>query len=311
MQCLLRPSQVVFYTDTRGLSKKRTQESKANSLANLKHSRTKTFSKKAQKRCISACEKLISIETFGRFGKNSHLFRYASITFVTLTLPVINSKLNDFELKRRLNKFLIYLERQIGRFEYVWKAERQKNGNLHFHLLINRKIHWQIIRSNWNICISELVKEYSEKMKKLSLSDYIEIRKKEKNFDLKKCVKAYHKAVKEGWTNPNTTDIHSIYLLKNIISYVSKYISKNENNIKGRYWGCSDFLRSFEVSEKVVLTKKDFEIIEKNAKIAVKRKHFEIYYFNFYVYLLKLSCICFILQKLRCLYLLKFEIKRL
>jgi len=311
MRCVIRPSQVFFYTDTSGVPKKRTKESEANSLENLKHNRTKTFSKKAQKRCISACEKLISIETFGRFGKNSHLFKNASVTFVTLTLPVINSKLNDFELKKRLNKFLIYIERQIGKFEYVWKAERQKNGNLHFHLLINRKIHWQIIRSNWNICISELVNEYSDKMKKLSLNEYIDLRKKERNFNLDKCKKAYYKAVKEGWKNPNTTDIHSIYLLKNIISYVSKYISKDENNIKGRYWGCSDFLRSFEVSEKVALTKKDFQTIEKNAKIAVKRKYFELYYFSSYVYLLKLSCIYFILQRLRRLYLLKLEVRQL
>jgi hypothetical protein len=309
MQCILRPLQIVFYTDTKGLPKKRTKESEANSLKNLKDNETKTFSKKAQKRCISACEKLISIETFGRFGKNLYLFKYASITFVTLTLPVVNSKLNDFELKKRLNKFLIYLERQIGKFEYVWKAERQKNGNLHFHLLINRKIHWKIIRSIWNSCISELVKEYSNKMKKLSLNDYIELRKKEKKFDLKKCIKAYHKAVKEGWKNPNTTDIHSIYLLKNIIFYVSKYISKNENDIKGRFWGCSDFLRSFEISERVILARRDIEVIEKNAKIIVKRKHFELYFFTFYVYLLQISCISFILQKLKSLYLLKFKLK--
>jgi len=301
MQCILRPSQVVFYTDVSGVPKKRGVKS----LENLKNNKTKTFSRKAQKRCISACEKLVALETFGRFGRNTHLFRYASITFLTLTLPVANSQLTDFHLKKRLNQFLIYLERQIGKFQYVWKAEKQKNGNLHFHILMNRKVHWKIVRSTWNFCISELVEEYSKKMKELSLSDYIRLRQKERGFELKKCIKAYNEGVKEGWNNPNTTDIHSIYFLKNIISYISKYISKQEDGIDGRYWGCSDFLRSFEVSEKVVLTKEEFETIERNAKISVKRKYFELYYFNTYVYLLKLACICFILEKLRRLYILK------
>lgn len=39
-------------------------------------------------------------------------------------------------MKVDLNKFLIYLKRSLGRFEYVWFLEFQRRGAPHFHILL-------------------------------------------------------------------------------------------------------------------------------------------------------------------------------
>jgi protein-arginine kinase activator protein McsA len=33
---------------------------------------------------------------------------------------------------------------------YIWKAEVQSNGRIHFHITINKFIHWKSIRAKWN-----------------------------------------------------------------------------------------------------------------------------------------------------------------
>ena len=57
--------------------------------------------------------------------------------------------------------------------------------------------------------------------------------------------KAYDNGMRTNWTNPNTTDIHSVERINDLAAYLIKYMSKKEEGkreIKGKIWGCSQNL---------------------------------------------------------------------
>lgn len=143
-------------------------------------------------------------------GDNRH-----KVVFVTLTLPA-KQRHSDVEIKSKcLNQLLTELRDKYGVTLYVWKAERQKNGNLHFHLLVNRYIPAMELRDSWNRILSKL--------------GYID------DFE-----------VKHGHRSPNSTDVHSLYKDKrtgkrigSVVAYMAKYMSKKDEVIEGRYWYAS------------------------------------------------------------------------
>jgi hypothetical protein len=207
------------------------------------------------------------------------------IGFLTLTLPSsqvkrINDKVSpvsgnfvtwyhsDTEIKSKcLNQFFIELRKNYGITERIWKGEKQKNGSIHFHILIDKFIPHEDIRDRWNRIINKLgyVDRYAAEMRKLSKAEYIALRLqnvpniKENQAKRKKMsVKAgenFDKMSKEGWRNPNSVDIHSLYKNKkgkdigNVVAYIAKYMSKSDNDAKefgfdmsfvtGRIWYCS------------------------------------------------------------------------
>ena len=57
--------------------------------------------------------------------------------------------------------------------------------------------------------------------------------------------KAYNEGCQSNWTNPNSTDVHSVKGIKDLSAYLSDYMGKKEegkNGIKGRQWGASHSL---------------------------------------------------------------------
>lgn len=149
-------------------------------------------------------------------GKNDSWDKY--LAFITLTLPSKQVH-SDREIKRKcLNTFLIYAARKWGVNTYIWKAEKQKNGNIHFHIIVNRFCPHQEVKQVWNDILKPL--------------GYIE---------------AYQK--KNGQKEPNSTDVHGLYKDKknqpigNLGAYMAKYVSKVELDSKlfvdGKIWGRS------------------------------------------------------------------------
>lgn len=192
--------------------------------------------------------------------KIKHTFQ---ITFVTLTL-CSSQKHTDNELKRHLlGHFITIITRKYPYLDYIWRAEKQKNGNIHFHLLINQRINWESIREVWNRLLDKMgyLLEYTNKMSKMTLDEYVYLRGGYKSKNIDKIKEAYRSGIKSGWKNPNSTDIHSLLKVNDIQKYLSKYMAKNEvvkdnrgslsdrlkNNmyVSGRIWGCSDNLRKY------------------------------------------------------------------
>lgn len=148
--------------------------------------------------------------------KIDHLF-----TFVTLTYPSEQRHDDNFLKRNHLNHFIIKSKRDYNIENYLWRAEVQKNGNIHFHLLYDKYIHHEKIKKDWNTIIEGdlYVSEYQKK---------------------------------NGNKEPNSTDIHGLKNVGNISSYISKYMSKTESEddrrrkIEGNLHGCSDKIRDIK-----------------------------------------------------------------
>lgn len=127
-------------------------------------------------------------------------------TFLTLTLP--SKQLHtDKSITKCLTRFLENLKKTKKVLNYVWKSEPQKNGNIHFHVLLDKWVDKEYINNRWNIQINTL--------------GYVD---------------------RSNSTNPPSTKIHSLGNVKNIVSYIQKYMIKEEKDkrpIIGKIFGYS------------------------------------------------------------------------
>lgn len=286
---ILRATQnkiVVYYTTKKQEQKrKKTKEKKKITEDN----RTKgVLSQKAKARMKNCIQKLVGAYTIGQYGDKWRFFlKRLSLNFVTLTLPSRQIH-TDKEIKRTsLAAFLQILQEKYRVSSYVWRAEKQCNGNIHFHIIINRNIHWSYIRKEWNQCIERLgyISAYQDKFQKFTLSEYLKYRNPKTQEELAKVIRAYNRSVSEAWTNPNTTDIHRIEKIFKLEAYIAKYMAKDnkEDNLKveGHLWGRSDNLEAiphFETVPEPKDIKKLKEIKETSHCFYTKEKFFELYY---------------------------------
>lgn len=119
------------------------------------------------------------------------------INFITLTLPAPQVH-SDNEIKKRCLQNFLSVARKHGLENYLWRAEAQPNtGNIHFHITTDKYIHYSDINRWWN--------------QSLQLLGYIDA------FFLK------HKH-----RNPNSSDVHSVKDIRNVTSYLCKYLGKNK-----------------------------------------------------------------------------------
>jgi len=119
------------------------------------------------------------------------------INFITLTLPAAQGALHDKTLKKAcLDPWLTIMRRHFKLRSYVWRAERQFNGNLHFHITSDSWLPLEDIRSNWNHQLSKF------------------------HF-----INEFRRSNPSAW--PNSTDVHSVQGIRNLAAYMVKYMSKS------------------------------------------------------------------------------------
>lgn len=160
---------------------------------------------------------------------NGRNFQF-KIAFVTLTLP--SKQIHpDNEIKSQcLNQLLIELKKYYHVRNYIWRAEKQHNGNLHFHVLVDRFIPYQELRDRWNRIVNKLgyVDRYRDEQIQWH-SEGFRVRKNLlKTWPKRKQFEAYRRGAKTHWNSPNSTDIHSVQKIRDLKSYITKYVTKNE-----------------------------------------------------------------------------------
>lgn len=111
------------------------------------------------------------------------------LSFLTLTLPT-QGKMTDLEIKSVLNSFLTLAKYNYGLHSYIWKAEPQARGVIHFHLTSDCYMWKNSVRFEWNRLLRK-------------------------------------KNLLNGHEDPPTTKIHSVYRVKNMAAYLTKYFIKN------------------------------------------------------------------------------------
>jgi hypothetical protein len=176
------------------------------------------ISKKAQRKVRATAENwILSIQEAKKQGKahTGKLTRY--VTFATLTLSAKQAHSDNVIKREVLNFFIINAVRHLNVREYLWRAESQANGNIHFHLFLDAYIPHILLRKEWNKAQERL--GYISRFKEVY-----------------------------GHSNPNSTDIERIRSAKGAGIYISKYIAKDSKyrKIEGRLWGYSDGLQQIE-----------------------------------------------------------------
>jgi len=179
------------------------------------------------------------------------------ISFVTLTLPVKQMHSHKEIKSRCLNLFLQNFRNKFGVKNYIWKAELQKNGNIHFHLSFDKPIHYMVIRKYWNNAIEKLgyVSAYASVMSELTFEQYCYWQKQSGEKNLAKLKGRFNYGKSTNWSSPNTTDIKNVKNIKNWASYMAKYMAKDPADknksgpiadalaeLTGRLWFCSESL---------------------------------------------------------------------
>lgn len=136
------------------------------------------------------------------------------LIMITLTLPSAQVE-EDKEFKRKyLNNFIIQLKSKFDIDNYLWVAEKQKNGNIHFHLIVDRWCDKIKIAELWNSI--------------LNTGNYISEFKKS-----------------HGHESPPSVKITGQKQMSNPADYLTKYITKSEKSkpIGGVKWSCSKSLQ--------------------------------------------------------------------
>lgn len=165
------------------------------------------------------------------------------LNFITLTLssPQVHS---DQEIKSELlHAFFVELARKWKVPTYIWRAEKQKNGNLHFHIITGKFIPWNELRNVWNRIQQKLgyVTRYRENRLNWHRAGFRYDPAAPPSWSREKQLKAYKNGIRTDWDNPNSTDVHSIRHIGNIRAYFVKYMTKSQPGAgtAGRLWGCS------------------------------------------------------------------------
>ena len=235
------------------------------------------LSTKAANRIKLAIDWLLLLATNKKIFSKKHgkYFKF-KVNFVTLTLSAKQVH-PDNEIKARLlNQFLLEAKKKWGVKNYLWRAESQQNGNIHFHVVTDRFIPWDELRQTWNRIQNKLgyVDRYAEQQRDKFKDGFVFEEKYGEKWGYEQQFRAYKKAIKEDWNNPNSTDVHSIKRIRNIGAYLAKYCTKQSKGrkIDGDLWRLSQGLSQLKsiVWERDSIIEHELSIISKAFKNKTK-----------------------------------------
>jgi hypothetical protein len=162
-----------------------------NSSAGLKFMHGGEISSQSARKIRNAIDWLIaSASEKYVYSKKTKRFHKWKLSFLTLTLPT-QGKLNDLEVKSILNSFLTLAKYNYGLHSYIWKAEPQARGVIHFHITSDCYMWKKSVQYEWNRLLAK-------------------------------------SGLLNGHTDAPSTKIHSTYKLSNVAGYLCKYFIKGK-----------------------------------------------------------------------------------
>lgn len=132
--------------------------------------------------------------------------------FMTLTLPGVATADHKAIKRKVLDPFFTYARNVLGLRDYVWTAELQKRGEIHFHVLLNQFLDKGRIRKAWNDA----------------------------------CARSGIVDMSQGSDKPST-EIEAVKSYNGSKAYAAKYIGKalRSGEIVGRLWSGSHSVTGF------------------------------------------------------------------
>lgn len=126
--------------------------------------------------------------------------------FITITFP---AGCSDTVCMQCLNTWLTKLRTITSSFEYLWVAERQANGTLHFHLFTKTFFNIRVINYHMAVTIDNVLRKNNEGVPAFSLEKY------------------------------NGIDVKLVDKISHIVKYVTKYVTKLKELNYNKSWACS------------------------------------------------------------------------
>jgi hypothetical protein len=175
---------------------------------------------------------------------------------VLVTLTLSSKQVHDDQFIKRilLKSFIDKCKQSYSLVNYIWKAEVQTNGNIHFHILWDIYIDKHYVQDIWNSIQSEW--GYTD--------EYV---------------------AKHGHNFAPSTDIHMCRSTSKTIRYMAKYLCKSTGSrkIDGAIWRCSDNLLHLTDYMDAVDSNLEYhlnELVKENKVKTFENEHIKSYIFD-------------------------------
>jgi len=167
-----------------------------------------------------------------------YLAQNGRLSFLTLTYG--QDFPDDLTAKKHLDTFFKRIKRYLGgNFHYVWIAEKQKRGAIHYHLVLIDYIPIKEIFKAWNGVVQKW--------------------QKKNGFDIQE-VNPYIKGISNG----ENIEKYLTKGFKAIGGYLTKKDKQDEiQQIEGNIWNCSTLTRKACKGKKSIAESKQFKDLEK------------------------------------------------
>jgi len=203
---------------------KKTSKQICKSERRQKNSPLHELEKSYSKQLLESYERQLSYRTKIKIQeKILALYAASNKKFSMITLTMI-ADCTDRKAVKVLNNFFTSVKKKYGNFNYLWVAERQKNGRIHFHIVANCKFQIQYINSLW---ISQQIEN------SIVNSSAVYELNKDYGYTFKQLLKLGYSgwSIAQKYLNP--VDVKKIYDIRGVSAYVAKYVTKNKTTFVG------------------------------------------------------------------------------
>jgi len=202
-----------------------------------KHNRTYKLNKTKVRKKITALCRL------------DHAIKF--IAFYSISFP---SDADDDVLYKIFNKWLTNCRKRYGLQTYLWVAERQKNGTLHFHLLTTNKMAIRAVNNAMAIAIDNEVRSGNMTWGATSADKYNGV-----DVDSPQKPKRRQSETRNQYRDRlnRNSNVDRKKVISWIASYLTKYLTKNEIEFKHLPWHCSRDVSALFTS--IVISDDDME----------------------------------------------------
>lgn len=151
------------------------------------------------------------------------------MAFYSISFP---NKMDDQDIRKIHNTCLTRIRKFRKSFSYIWVAERQKNGTLHFHMLTNEWFNIRMINRYYAIAIQNHITKNN--------LNHI-------NFNVKRY---------------NGVDVKLVKSIESLSKYLTKYVTKNNEKFNGLVWNCDSSISALVTC--LYLNNEEYKAISKN-----------------------------------------------
>lgn len=183
---------------------------------------------------------------------------------ITLTLPAKQKHTDTVIVKMILGRWLTNMRNNYDLRNYIWRAEKQKNGNIHFHILTDTALDYFTVLKTWN--------------KVLWFDGYIQ------DF----------RANNPGKKYPSGVDVVRFTAKNTAYDYVGKYVGKGGNDDEdSNHVSCRHYALSRSLS-KIDEVKSELRDVAEMIDSHWRSRNKEVYNINEYCSIRKINLVEFL-----------------